>query len=194
MLIKLGSSSVPVLATLASRPALAWSCKSPSAWGSEAINPTTSLKTNAGHTSYADETWTISNWINNTTRTQVTGSPWAGLISLYSSLGSVANYANITISQLVNATQISNGGANGSSTVKSVLESSGTPLQKHIIVAQLNFLVLSPRGTNYMERCLTLNDLKTMASGSFQPAGVGKTWNSTDIVTYLQSNSIARPT
>lgn len=32
-LIRLGTTAVPVVATLARRPALAWHCQSPSAWG-----------------------------------------------------------------------------------------------------------------------------------------------------------------
>ena len=61
MLLKSIGTGSAVVASLASRPAYAWHCQSPSAWGSAQINPNTSLKNNPGHTSYVDETWTISN-------------------------------------------------------------------------------------------------------------------------------------
>ena len=60
-MLKRGIAVSPVVLTLVSRPVLAWHCKSPSAWGSEDMNPTTSLRTNEGHNSWLDETWTIGN-------------------------------------------------------------------------------------------------------------------------------------
>ena len=111
-LIKLGSAAVPVVATLVSRPALAWHCKSPSAWGSEIINPNTSLRTNAGHQSYPDETWYITDWRDNIARSSAGygNKPWAVLQSKYPALKNNAppsapiktslDYTLVTIAQL----------------------------------------------------------------------------------------------
>lgn len=75
---------LPAVATLASRPVLAWHCRTPSMWGSMVINPATSLRTNTGHqTGYKDETWTIVNWGRNQGRVEILSgkAPWDYLLA-----------------------------------------------------------------------------------------------------------------
>jgi hypothetical protein len=189
-LIRLGAAAVPVVATLASRPALAWHCKSPSAWGSEILNPTTSLRTNPGHQSYPDETWYISTWVGNTQRNGV--KPWDKFFSLYTDIKAAAsnNYQNVTISQLASK-GFNCGTASGTAKVYQVL-ANGSALQKSTIAAKLNFKCLSAFSSSQMAECLTFANLYAMASGSYSPPGTGMTWNSTRIVQFLYDNWIAR--
>ncbi|MES2236931.1 MAG: hypothetical protein EPO47_00555 [Rugosibacter sp.] len=192
-LIKLGAVAVPIVATLASRPALAWHCKSPSAWGSEIINPNTSLRTNEGHQSYPDETWYISNWANNTARGSVGYSalPWNKFFDKYSDIKNAvnSNWKKVKISHLTSK-GINCGTASQTAYACNVL-TSGTSLQKATITAQLNYLILSPLTRNEMEQCLGFPDLQRMASGSYSPSGTGVTWTSDAIVKYLKDNWIA---
>jgi len=179
-LLKSGVSLAPIVLTLASRPVLAWHCKSPSAWGSEQLDPTTSLKTNQGHASYVDETWTVTNWKNNTTR--------AGLQLPWSKLGYYnGTWRQVKVSQLVSRGVAIPAGVDTNMKVIDFL-GSGTEFQKAIVVAQLNCILLSS-----VRNCITLAELNKMASGTYSPPHVDTIWNPTDIVKYLQSNWIAVP-
>lgn len=196
-LIKLGMA-VPTVATLISQPALAWHCKSPSAWGSEIINPNTSLKTNAGHQSYPDETWYIANWADNTPRSGVswlTITPWSRFFALYPTIKTAAsnNSSNVTIAML-GSIGINVAGAIASAKARVVLGTgagSGTPFQKSVITAQLNFKTVSGYAQNEMESCLAFTNLNTMASGSYSPPGLGVNWHQTEIMQYLSENYFA---
>ena len=204
-LIKIGASSVPVAMALASKPVLAWHCKSPSAWGSEQLNPNTSLKNNAGHTSYPDETWTISNWATNTARTAVglSSAPWAELFNKYPCLKNTScnlsligiSWSSVTVSKLFSVVPIGRpSGLSGTAKVKDVLAAGGT-LANYIICAQLNYLLLAPRSDNLMEQCITLDDLKVMATtGKYTLPNSSVTWLQADIVNYLYNNWFTRPT
>lgn len=183
-LLKSGIGLAPIVLTLASRPVLAWHCKSPSAWGSEQLDPATSLRTNQGHNSYADETWTISNWKNNTTR--------AGLPLPWRTLGySNGSWEDVKLMHLQSRGVVIPTGADTSRKVVRFLGSSsgsGTEFQKTVIVAQLNALLLSS-----VQNCITLAELNKMASGMYSPPHVDVIWYKQDIVKYLQSNWIAVP-
>lgn len=78
-LIRLGTAAVPVAATLASRPALAWHCRTFSAWGSIDLAKATggtSLATRDDHLqNRPDECWYISDWVNNT-QGSCSNKPW----------------------------------------------------------------------------------------------------------------------
>lgn len=197
-LLKKGVAVAPVVLTLASRPVLAWHCKSPSAWGSEQLNPNTSLAGNDGHKSWADETWSITNWIKNTNYNSF-GQPWAKLYAKYpgikSNTGAAFDYTKVTVAKLFgNVPGLGRpSGLSDSATVKTVL-SSGGEFQKYIIVAQLNYVLLAPLASpNDLDRCITLAELKKMASGSYSPPNVDVVWNQTDIKNYLYNNWIVRP-
>lgn len=199
-LFRQGAAVVAV--TLVSRPVLAWHCKSPSAWGSEQINPNTSLKTNAGHNSYTDETWTISNWVNNTSRNSF-GQPWVKLKNKYTRLydnstktSNQFDYSKVTVSKLFSTvTSITRpAGLNDSAKVKDVL-AYGSDLQKYTIVAQLNYLLLAPLPTpNDLDRCVTLVELKEMATGTYTPPNMPNVvWGPAQIKEYLYNNYIVVP-
>lgn len=199
-LLKLGTAAVPVVATLASRPALAWHCKSPSAWGSEIINPNTSLKTTAGHQSYQDETWYITNWRDNVARSSAGygAAPWAVLQSRYTRIKDAStttsgkfDYTKVTMAKLMLAIPGLRCTASPSTLVKTIL-TNGSELQKSTLVAQLNYILLSPLALNQLESCLKPDALQKMASGTYTPSGLGQTWNSAKIKTYLYENWIAR--
>lgn len=201
--IRLGSVGVPVIATLTSKSAFAWHCKSPSAWGSEIINPNTSLKTNAGHQSYPDETWTIVNWRDNSARGAVgySDKPWDVLRNRCPELKlnvpatrekkASFDYSLVTIGQLLAAVPGLKSMAMHSDTVKNVLKS-GSSLNKSTLVAQLNYCLLSPLGANQLESCLSSSALQKMATGSYTPAGINQTWDANKITKYLYENYIAR--
>ena len=201
-LIRLGAAAVPVAATVASRPALAWHCQTPSAWGSEVLNPNTSLATKPGHNDYVDETWTCVNWKDNTTRTATGDSrkPWKALFDTYPAVKTACsnNNANVTIAHLVaNVPGFKNPGCTTTKKVRSEILASGTTFQKLMVIAQLNDLLLAP--SRDWKACLRRNGdtgvagiLQDMADGSYQPAGVGVTWNQTDITNYLTNNWVAR--
>ncbi len=193
-LIKFGVSTVPVVVTLASRPALAWHCKSPSAWGSEIINPNTSLRTNAGHQSYPDETWYISNWADDTARsgTAYSGKPWDKFFLKYSDIkATVSSDSSLVTIAMLQSKGFACGTADPNAKVRTLLAGSGTALQKSTIVAQLNYKCLSPYASNQMELCLSFGELTKMASGSYIPLGGGPAWNAATIVQYLSTNYMA---
>jgi hypothetical protein len=196
--VKLGTAAIPAVATLASRPALAWHCKTPSAWGSEIINPNTSLRTNGAHQSYPDETWYISNWADNTARSGVswlTIKPWSRFFTLYPAIQTAAsnNSNNVTIAML-GSIGIHVAGATSTAKVRVVLGTgagSGTPFQKAVITAQLNFKAVSGYAQNEMESCLAFENLNTMAAGSYSPPGLGVNWYQSEIIQYLRENYFA---
>ncbi|MDO8652101.1 MAG: hypothetical protein Q7R66_07920 [Undibacterium sp.] len=199
-LIKLGSAAVPVVATLVSRPALAWHCKSPSAWGSEIINPNTSLKTNAGHQSYPDEAWYITDWRDNVARSSAGfgDKPWKVLCTKYPGLKDATtttngsfDYTKVTISKLLAVIPGLRSTASSNSKVKAVL-TSGSDLQISTLVAQLNYILLSPLSANQIESCLSGDKLQKMALGNYSPSGLNQTWDAAKIKTYLYENWIAR--
>lgn len=179
-LLKQGTRVAPVLLTLASRPVLAWHCKSPSAWGSEQLNPATSLATNQGHASYADETWTISNWRTNTGRAGL-GRPWQRL-------GFGNNWTQVKLQKLEEKKGlVIPAGVDKHMTVVSFL-TAGTGFQQTVVVAQLNGMLLSSLGN-----CITLSEIKQMARGTFSPPNVSVVWGPSEIVHYLRNNWIAVP-
>jgi hypothetical protein len=200
--IRLGSVGVPVVATLASKSAFAWHCKSPSAWGSEIINPNTSLKINAGHQRYPDETWYITNWRDNVARAAAGygGKPWDVLKSKSSlklnapvsaTVKKSFDYSLVTVAELIAAVPGIKIMASPSRKVKELL-TNGTNLEKSTLVAQLNFCLLSPLSANELESCLNSSALQKMAMGTYTPAGINQTWDANKITKYLYENYIAR--
>lgn len=200
-LIKLGASTVPVVATLASRPALAWHCQTPSAWGSEIINPNTSLKANAGHKTYGDEVYYISNWYNNNTNGSSMGTnPWEALLAMKPSLKTSAtsdssgnfSYTKVTVGFFFSTcTNIVRPSGLTDTTKLYTVFNTGS-FQAAVIVAQLNFWLLSTASGNDVEFCVDSTKLKAMAGGSYSPPNLGVTWDATQIKNYLSQNWIAR--
>ena len=80
----------------------------------------------------------------------------------------------------------------GAATVVSLL--SPGSFQTYTLVAQLNFLLLSPVASNQIEKCVTALDLKEMASGSYSPRNLTTvTWGPVEIQKYLTENWIVIP-
>ena len=195
--IRAGAASVPVLATLTSRPAHAWSCKSPSAWGSTKANPNTSHKDNAGHRNYSDETWTCANWKDNSSRTAtgISGKPWDKLVSRYSAINVRAtrtngsfDYTKVTVDMLRSVVGLQVPiGCSTSANCRTTIGNGG--FMGCCIAAQLNFILLAPNAANDIEKCLTLDELKSMsrlAYPSYSP------WSSKMVLSYLNENWIVR--
>lgn len=198
-LIRAGATAVPVVATLASRPAHAWSCKSPSAWGSLKANPNTSLRNNAGHQSYTDETWTLANWKANSARsdTGLTDKPWdklkdkyPGIVTSATKTGGNFDYTKVTVAMLQSVVGIAVPTGVDTAAKCSGLMASST-FGSYCLAAQLNFILLSPLSQNQMENCLSLNDLKKMATGQYPPAPSAP-WSQSDVSAYLTQNYIVR--
>lgn len=220
---KIGLVAVPVVATLASRPVLAWHCRTPSMWGSLVMNPNTSLRTNDGHqTGYKDENWSIAGWRSNSIRsaTGVLDRPWAYLLSsgvnkaafLRASLVNASTGSGNTVryvpysstptryldTQIVTVNELV--GATGIILPAGVLGSSkvydvlnSSSFGAHLLVAQLNFRLLFPLKSNLMELCFNLGDLQQMATGFYSPTN-NINWGQQEIVDYLQNNWVVLPT
>ena len=216
-LLKFGSAAVPVAATLASKPALAWDCMSPSAWGSEQINPNTSLKGDTkAHPKFTDETWTCVQWAGNTTRNGVSGAPWTKLFAAYGALSTACggDYTKVTVLMLkqnIPTFVIPKGLGNtvrpcrakiSNVWVDGILTSGSgyTDFQKLALIAQLNYLLLGKDLS--WKACLkrptdgagavvpkALQDMAT--NGQFVPVP-GVTWNDAGIAQYLSANYIAK--
>ncbi|WP_157900215.1 hypothetical protein [Rhodoferax koreensis] len=184
---------------------MAWSCRAPSAWGSNMTgNLTKSQAANPGQKFYTDETWTVTNWATNTARsnTGFTAAPWVQLKSIRSNIyygidSSVADadkYKYVTMSALVsNLGIVLPPGVSGSTPVVTVL-TTADDFTKAIITAQLNYFF--PSSANQMNTCIVVrgqNQLPLMASGTYTPAGGGAPWDKTQILTYLRGNYIAKP-
>ena len=208
-LLKGGLTIAPIVMTLASRPVLAWHCKSPSAWGSEVLNPNTSLKNSAGHASYVDETWSINNWITNTPRTGygleddgVTGKPWSELASACTGLTSdstlktringksVFDYRKVQIKHLVKYVPgFVNPGLNPESYAKDMAASANAT---YMVIAQLNYVVLKQvKFNNGIDDCLKEGQLGQMAQGTYVEHG--SAWTLAKAKDYLYNNWIVRP-
>lgn len=199
-LFRQGASVVAV--TLASRPVLAWHCKTTSAWGSELINPTTSLKTDQAHPLYPDEGWYIADWARNTNTNSalgVVGFPWATLLQKYPTLKDASTTTNgnfdfnkVTISKLVGVVGlVKPSGVNSASLAKNVFLT-GSNFKTAVLAAQLNYILLSPLDSPFQqEKCISLSQIKTMAAGSYSPMP-GVTWGQQEIYDYLTKNWIVR--
>lgn len=197
--IRAGAATVPVLATLTSRPAHAWACKSPSAWGSTKANPNTSHKNNAGHRKYSDETWTCANWRDNSGRTAIgiSGKPWDKLQSTYPSIVNSQtttkgkfDYTKVTVGVLRSVVGIQvPTGCSTSANCRTTIGNGG--FVGCCIAAQLNFILLAPNAANDIEKCLTLSELKAMSRLAY-PSSSSARWSSQMVLSYLNENWIIR--
>jgi len=198
-LLKRSASAVVV--TLASRPVLAWHCKSPSVTASEALNPNTSLaKKNASTRVWADETWGLREWKGNMVRQSNGNSvtewweeskPW----SVFLQRASLSiPYQNVNLGHLVSLGISPPSGMGTMSVVKYLSSSSVTTWKKRVLVAQLNLFTLTGPNSgwlsNDLDNCVTMDQLNQMATGTYVIAG--QTWGTTQISNYLYNNWMAR--
>lgn len=201
-LLKRGASAVVI--TMASRPVLAWHCKSPSVVASEALNPNTSLaKKNASTRVWADETWGLREWKANKVRRdnkngvqewwEIT-QPWRAFMGRVGSATS-KTFDQLTASDLFQIAGIVVPSDVGSSTIVAYLNNSANAGKWHlrVVVAQLNLFTLVGRddlAKNDLDNCVTMSQLNEMATGSFQVGG--QSWSSSTISSYLYNNWMAR--
>jgi hypothetical protein len=184
-LIKLGASAASVTLTLSSRPVRAWECNSTSAWGSAQLNPNRS--TTARNTAHqvADECWSITEWVNNSSHGSL-GQPWPYLNCTNSTL--IANYTVGTLYQPYGGTPT---GLTSSNKLMDKLKN-GTNFQKYMLVARLNSKIVPN-----VQSCLRNNatdQLVLMAGGTYSPPNLpGVVWNQSQIIQYLGSNYIVMP-
>ncbi|CAN5755176.1 hypothetical protein BH11PSE8_BH11PSE8_07310 [soil metagenome] len=186
-LLKLGASGVPVALTVASRPVLAWSCNTTSAWGSAQMMPNASTTARNGKTKLPDETWTITNWKNNSSRSTL-AVPWTQFL----------NYKNSSVafkSQLLTALYGASGpfpnGTYSTDKIYDVICGSRGTFAQYMIVAKLNSVLI----TN-VASCLKSNgvdQLSKMQGGNYAPPNGGSIWSSTMIQDYLAGNYIVMP-
>jgi hypothetical protein len=190
-LIKLGTAVVPVVATLASRPALAWHCQSPSAWGSEMLNPNTSLKTNVGHQSYQDETWYVSNWKDNSARKST--KPWDRFFDVHGnncvSSSSPRDPTKVKFSHLTSLGYKVPSGFTSTDEVMTKLVSS-SDYKTSVLVAQLNYRCTPSAWQSEMNMCIDFDGLKKMAARD-APYNT-QAWVQENIRVYLYNNWLAR--
>ncbi len=188
----------PVILTLAIRPGLAWHCNAPSAWGSakQAGFVGSVMARNTSH-EIGDETWTLSEWKNNTFHAGI-GNPWVKLGTQTTTNGVTSGSKNYTVGTLFSGLTIPSGllatdkvwtklsGTNPNGTPGTA----GTAFQQCMIVARLNFKLLST-----VRSCLNsstgADQLNLMASGSYAPANGGTPWGQAQIIEYLANNYIA---
>jgi hypothetical protein len=194
-LIKLGGVAAPVALTLTSRPVMAWHCNTTSAWGSAQINPNQSTTARNLHNQLVDETWTIANWKDNTTRAGL-GMSWASLgnafgVAIQTTNASGANYyKNLTAAWLFAAVGLPTGLAGTDKLWDKICD--GSQWQKYMIVARMNTLLIAN-----VKSCLTssthVDQLKLMATGTYSPSNLGgMVWNQAMIMQYLEHNWIVR--
>ena len=196
-LIKLGSFAAPVALTLTSRPVMAWHCNTTSAWGSAQINPNQSTNARNLATRQIDETWTIANWKNNTSRAGL-GLPWRALGLSFGLPIQTADpskphyYKNLTVGWLfAHVGSIPAGLSTNDKLWEKI--SQGSQWQKYMIVARLNTRLI-----DNVESCLTsstrADQLKLMSTGTFVPDNLtGIVWNRSMIMQYLNANYIVVP-
>lgn len=207
---------MPVIATLTSRPAHAWNCQAASAWGSVVANPNASFKRNANQQLYSDETWTLTNWVENASRTSVAddnGRPWNRLKRKFPAIEQLPStkdkkgkedkkdkkdidsgfdYESVTVGDLQSTVSgfVTPLGASPNAKVVELMKHSGADFVRYCVAAQLNYILLSAGELNGMENCVTLTDLKNMALGMYPP--IGKPWDDTMVVKFLNDNWIVR--
>ncbi len=183
-LIKLGAAAVPVVATLASRPALAWHCQSTSAWGSTMVG--TSLQ-HTDTTSF--ETWYINDWKDNVVRSAAGSSaPWN---YVKQRLNNGVRSSDITCGML-RGIGINCAGASDSTKVRTLLAGNDSH-KKATIVAQLNLMFTQNQSyKDIMSSCHGgAAALNLMANDNYYQPDTRK-WTKDEIVTYLSQNWIAQ--
>lgn len=199
-LLKRGASAVVI--TMASRPVLAWHCKSPSVVASEALNPDTSLaKKNSSTRVWADETWGMNEWKGNLVRRSNGNSvtewwesskPWSVFLQRASL---TIPYQDVTLQHLNAVGIFPPAGMGNDPVVVNILKSSSVRLwKKRVLVAQLNLFTLTGPNSgwlsNDLDNCVTMDQLNQMATGSYVVPG--KPWGSSEISNYLYNNWMAR--
>lgn len=202
--IKLGGAAVPTALTLASRPVMAWHCNTASTWGSaQGMSNSSYARSQDANRLFSDETYTLSCWVGNTTRSSLSPNPWAqSPISCNTTTPSAGNYyKKYTVASLLAGT---GGGISGisdtSDCVWKILKNdpvnyplksgnSSTEFTRLMLTAWLNFKVQNAT----LNKCLmpgTTNVLVKFGNTSYV-GPTGATWTQADVVKYLKKNFVA---
>jgi hypothetical protein len=197
-LIKLGGVAAPVALTLTSRPVMAWHCNTTSAWGSAQINPNLSTNARNDKNKIVDNTWTISNWVNNHQGVGP-GLPWVELGVRYkidaTTLSSKHHFTKLTVKWLFTKTNFPTPPAlNGQGTAKLIdVLNGGDKWSKFMVVARLNAALVLNAAT-CMKSSTGVDQLSLMAQGSYTPSNLGGVvWDQAMIMEYLEKNYIVLP-
>jgi hypothetical protein len=200
MLLRVGAGSVPVTLTLASRPARAWHCNTSSAWGSAQVNPNASTTARNAQNDLVNETWTITNWKDDSSRASL-GTPWDKVRVKWGLSGNASQVKrSFTVAQLFGSGSIPTGLARTDKVHKLLNDQTNTGsyrsvtvFQKYMIVAKLNAMLVPNVAT-----CLQSfgkDQLNDMIDGTYQPSNIKTTgpWSEQTIRDYLYENWIVRP-
>lgn len=187
-LIKLGASTVPVLATLTSQSALAGVCISTSAWGSDQISNSESQK--ARHASKAVEVttgYTISAWSSND---DSQGTAWAAFKTKFSVTSNPNSYdfalLETKLSSFYGGSYYWNTSRLGFTASQKVVGNLTSDDKGYFLVAMLNYAV----GQIPPIDCVTDANWRAIVAGNY-PAGTP--WTVSQIRQYLASNFIVQP-
>lgn len=191
-LIKIGASSVPVLATLTSQSALAANCISTSAWGSDQISGSASQKARHDANSVQVMTgFTITAWnaavIPSTSTTLTT--PWTALKTAYPGLvtqGNTLKQGDVTFDHLraLDSTKfVTPPGFVGTDKVVGGLINND---RSCFAVAQLNFAA----NQKPPPACVSDTVWLSIIAGTYPTPGPA--WTLSQIALYLKSNGIVQ--
>ncbi len=169
-LIRAGLKASPVILTLASRPVLAWQCKTPSAHAS------------ANLSNHAQQTWPDS--------CTATSTSWSNKCT---GVGSAKDACGATLSWptgVTKNTQCNTLMGSGSSSSITTKLASGTGFEKTLITSMLNVLTGRVPG-----QCVTSQNIKDMwfagnAGTGYQPSA-GISWSKQNTVDFLHNNWVA---
>ena len=188
-LIKIGASSVPVLATLTSQSALAANCISTSAWGSDQISGSASQRARheANGTPILNPGFTITAWNATASPANSPTAPWLALKVVYPGfVNSGVNFRqnSVTFGQL-NALDPAKfvtptGFTSGQSVVGSLLNDD----KSYFAVAQLNFAANRPPPP----ACVSPTVWQSILAGNYPTPG--NPWPLAHIALYLKNNNI----
>ncbi len=194
-LIKLGGAAAPLALTLTSRPVMASYCNTTSAWGSAQINPNQSTTARNVNNQLVNDTWTIANWKDNTTRAGL-ALPWASLAQAFGRPIQTANpnganyYKDLTAAWLFASVGLPAGLAANDKLWDKI--ANGSQWQQYMIVARMN-TILIPNVKSCLASSTQVDQLKLMATGSYEPSNLGGVvWNQAMIMQYLEQNWIVR--
>lgn len=186
-LIRFGASAVPVLATLTSQSALAGSCISTSAWGSDQISHSASQKArHDGYASVVNTGYTIAAWNTN----DINNAAWTALKNSPNFNANGLILATLTFNQLyrriVDKSLMRSPTLNGLVGTSNVIGSLGANDSGFFLVAQLNWAV----GAKPPTQCVSDVNWKAIVAGTY-PAG--QPWDLAKIRAYLENNWIVQP-
>lgn len=188
-LIKIGASSVPVLATLTSQSALAANCISTSAWGSDQISGSASQRARheANGVQIITPGFTITAWNAAASPATSPTTPWLALKSVYPGFvnaGGNFRQNTVTFADLIALAPTKFVTPAGFSPGQRVVGNLGNDDKSYFAVAQLNFAA----NRQPPPACVSPTVWQSILAGTYPTPGTA--WTLTQIALYLKSNNI----